>query len=191
MSTKPVSRERLVLDYLASHPAGVAFGDLRLAIAPDVEATKFGGTISTLMRRQKIVRVGKVRHYLYRIRATQPVDRRKTRQESATKVMAPAKRTPRKAITTPPASIPATAALSCSSMASPVRSHVVDAKQADRDAIARDIEAFLKRGGKVQKLAHGEHSQSGKSLAQQQSEFLATRSRVSEIPLHRRAKTAA
>lgn len=193
MSAKPISRERQVLDYLASHPEGVQFGELRLALASDVEATKFGGTISTLMRRKKIVRVGKVRHYKYRLNATPPADQRRTRATPAPKGSVPVNQGARRtAIATPPASIPAAAALSLNTFpGAPARSHVVDARQADRDAIARDIAAFLKRGGKIQKLRHGEHSQSGKSQAEQQSEFLATRSRASVIPLNRRAKRAA
>ncbi|WP_396616767.1 hypothetical protein ACHZ97_04115 [Lysobacter soli] len=208
MSDVHLSRQRRILDWLAANPKGATLPVIHQAVEPDIKSALFGASLGNLITKRKVQRTGAKRKFVYRLADVVPVDRRRREALSpaAKAALAPTKpmpvakpvvtrakpSPPRKAIATPPASIPTSAALSLSTLPSaPMRSHVVDAKQADRDAIARDVAAFLKRGGKIQKLRHGEHSQSGKSLAQQQSEFLATRSRVSEIPRHRRAKSAA
>jgi len=201
------SRQRRILDWLAANPEGATLPVIHQEVEPGITSALFGASLGNLITKKKVQRSGAKRKFVYRLAEVPPVDRRKrnaqapsakTPPESTTRAATAspmAKRkptTPRKAISTPPASIRASEALSLTTRpGSPMRSHVVNAKQAERDAIERDIASFLKRGGKIQKLRHGEHSQSGKSQAQQQSEFLAARSRVSEIPLHRRAKNAA
>lgn len=201
MSDVQLSRQRRILDWLAANPEGATLPVIHQAVDPEITSALFGASLGNLITKKKVQRSGAKRKFVYRLAEVPPIDRRKRNGQ------APAAKTPpvpakpvakhkptasRLAIATPPSSIPTAVGLASSTRpGAPMRSHVVDPKQADRDAIARDIAAFLKGGGKIQKLRHGEHSQSRKSLAQQQSEFLAARSRVSEILLHRRTKNAA
>jgi len=196
MNAKPLSREQRILDWLAANPDGATLPVLHAAVEPTIPPTRFGATLANLLRRNKIQRTGQVRGYVYRLADVAPIDRRRRgAKATAARPTATARQQivrPKIAPVSPPASIPAAAALSLTTLpTAPARRGDVDAKQVDRDAIARDIAAFQKAGGKIQKLRWGEHSQSGKSLAQQQSEYLASRERSTEIPRHRRAKSAA
>lgn len=182
------SRERQILDWLVAHPAGGRFGEMHQAIAPTLAVSNFAGSISTLMRRGKIERSGKCRQYVYTLVATPPADRRR----KATACTAPAaKATPGKRAriaTALPAPVSAVPTVLPATTRLPPE---IEAKQGEREALARDVDSFLAAGGVIQRLMPGEHSRHGQTVAEQQAEFL-QRQLHRDQPIQRhRAKRAA
>jgi len=162
-------RARRVCEYLMNTPGGASLRALVIALEPGCKPANMAGTVCTLEQQQKVRREsinGTTTFFATdlalvdrRIKANQ-VPKRKRRQD-LTKQKAARGAQARRRPSAPSASPPRSTGARHPSVFEPrVRSMqlggAVDAKQHERDEIAAALDAFLGRGGQIQRFAQGE-----------------------------------
>lgn len=162
-------RAKRVCEYLVSTPGGASLRTLVITLEPGCKPANMAGTVCTLEQQQKVRResINGITTFFAtelalvdrRIKANQ-VPKRKRRQD-LTKQKASRGAQVRGRAAAVPTSSPRPAPTRRLSVFEPrVRSMLlggaVDAKQHERDEIASAVDAFVSRGGQIQRFAPGE-----------------------------------